>query len=86
MDNLAIPSHRLASLAVPQFKLINPRDVFCPEVKILKATFPLSSEGKELCASMQSLLVGINSAQSHCFRAQGKCILFTGLFLQLEFV
>lgn len=50
MENLAIPSHRLASLVIPHIKLTNPRDLFCPEVKILDATFPLPSGGKRtLC-------------------------------------
>lgn len=51
MENLAIPSHRLASLVIPHIKLTNPRDLFCPEVKILDATFRLPSGGKRTLCS-----------------------------------
>lgn len=42
---------------------------------------------RTLCVHAISSFMGIHSAWSYCFRTEGgKCMPFTGLFLQLEFV
>jgi hypothetical protein len=77
MENLAMASHGLTSLVVPCFKLINPRDLFCPEVKILNTTFPFAFwRERTLCLNATISPRGHQFGTKSLFQSLGKMYSF----------